>query len=439
MYTSDDTRALCVACNCLTPNANSPGENGYPFAQTEAIGSIGRAQDSICATSSNREIPTGRTWSMDPADTTANKGPSRPMMLCQEIHMFNRCFRGVLLLCLALPIASCGNPMGLDSVQVSPATQSLTIGQTAQFTANGTYGNGSRPTVKNITSMVTWTSSTPSVATVNASGVATAVGAGSTTITASTTAFNGDISSSGALTVTGSGGTSGSGTLLALTIIPSSISVGSLYETGQFLAIGTFSTVPTTRDLTNSPMLTWLSSEPNYFPVNTNSAGNPGATAGIVTAYSAGGAAITAEATSTDGTVQTATATFDCPLVLPNPPNTPGSCYQAPPSASLLATITVYNAGLNTTGWLITAPSATGTPNVIHCGPGSTSGGSVCVATYPIGTTVTLTAPAETGVSFGGWSYNCTQTAPLTAPGPNSCTIMLTGDPSNETVGAIFN
>jgi hypothetical protein len=105
-----------------------------------------------------------------------------------------------------------------------------------------------------------------------------------------------------------------------------------------------------------------------------------------------------------------------------------------------LATLTVYNEGLNTTDWLVTAPSATGTPNVLHCGPGSASGGSVCVATYPVGTTVTLTAP-NTGAAFGGWSYNCTQTVPapplpISATGPNSCTVTLT---TNDTVGAIFN
>ncbi len=237
--------------------------------------------------------------------------------------MFNGCVRGVLLLCLGLSIAGCGSPSGLDSIQVTPSTQSVTIGQTTQFTANGTYGNGRRPTVKNITSSVSWASSTPSVATVNASGVATAMGAGTTTITANATAFNGDVSSSATLTVTGSGGTGGSGTLLSLTIIPSSLGVNYLQGTGQFLAIGTFSTVPTTRDLTNSPMLKWISSFPTLFPVNTNTAGNIGASGGIVTAVGSGGTTITAEATSADGTVQTAEATFNCPLGSPEPaPNT---------------------------------------------------------------------------------------------------------------------
>jgi hypothetical protein len=55
---------------------------------------------------------------------------------------------------------------------------------------------------------------------------------------------------------------------------------------------------------------------------------------------------------------------------------------------------------------------------------------------YPAGTVVTLTAPAESGVNFGGWSYNCIPTGAISAAGPNSCQVTLNGD---DTVGAIFN
>ena len=346
-----------------------------------------------------------------------------------------RHFRTISFSCMVLFLAGCGSK-GLNSVQVTPSSQSVTVGQTAQFNAVGTYGNAAHPSTQTITNTVTWTSSVPGVATISASGVATGVGAGTTTITANATAFNGPVSSSATLVVTGSGqGAVGGGELLSLTIIPSTITVGNLQDTGQFLAIGTFSTPPIVRDLTNSPTLTWISSFPSVFPVNTNNAGNMGATAGIVTAYGSGSANIIAEAKGSDGSIETASATFNCPLVLPNPPTTPGSCYPGSQTPSLLATLTVYNEGLNTTNWLITAPSATGTPNVIHCGPAGGSGASVCVATYPVGTTVTLTAPA-TGAAFGGWSSNCANTGPITAAGPNSCTVTLT---TNDTVGAIFN
>jgi hypothetical protein len=77
-------------------------------------------------------------------------------------------------------------------------------------------------------------------------------------------------------------------------------------------------------------------------------------------------------------------------------------------------------------------------------------GGSVCTATYPAGYPIILTAPAQSGVDFGGWSYNCLppngtiSPNPSTAAGPNTCTITLGNAPSgtdnsNVTVGAIFN
>jgi hypothetical protein len=369
--------------------------------------------------------------------------------------MFARCcVRGLSLLCVVTAMVGCGNPKGLDSIRVTPAAQSLAVGQTEQLTAVGTYGNANRASTQNLTSGVTWTSSSPSVATVSASGLATAVSAGTTTITATATAFNGPVSSDVALTVTGStGGTSGGsgGSILSLTIIPSGIVVGSLQETGQFLAIGTFSTSPTVRDLTNS--VTWITSAPNVFPVtNNNSSASGTENGGVVTAYGSSvgnaGAVITAEATDSNGSLATATATFGCPLVLPDPtatPPVPGSCYPGSQSTALLSTLTVYNEGLNTTTWQVTAPSATGTLNVLHCGPGYTgSGGSVCTETFPVGAVVLLTAR---GAAFGGWSYNCTPTdqngVPLPGPppygtqaGPNYCTVTLTSD---DTVGAIFN
>ena len=550
-----------------------------------------------------------------------------------------RSVRGLLPLCLGslgfigTTLIGCNNS-GLDSVQVTPTTQALTVGQTAQFTATGTFGNAKKTSTQNITSSVTWTSSVPSVATISAAGIATAVGAGTTTITASTASFNGHVSSSATLTVTGSSGGSAGGSitslsiipssqavaspnqttqflaigttssgatvnltnqvawtssspqmatigattglatgvgkgsttitaiynttggtvvtgtanftvsggatqqftavtvipnsqglsasgqtsqlialgtsgstglqqdvtnspqmkwssssksiasvgtttglvtglsagtatitaqltnsdgsvvsnnatvnvsitaapepLLSLTIIPSSITVGNLQDTGNFLAFGTFSSPPYVRDLTNS--VTWLSSAPDIFPVNSNnSVTQPvGSTAGVVTAYGFGSATIIAEATSTDGTIQTAIATFNCPA--PDDPPKPGQCYPGSQAPSLKATITIYNEGLNTTNWLITAPSATGTPDVIHCGPGWTgTGGSVCSAPYPIGTTVTLTAPQQPGVTFGGWSNSCTTTTPITATGLNSCTVIISPSNPNVTIGAIFN
>ncbi len=332
-----------------------------------------------------------------------------------------------------------GTAQQYTALTIIPGSQSVSAtGQTGQFIALATVGaSGFEEDVTN-SPQIKWISSIPTIATISSTGQASGVSAGTSAITAEITNPGGSVVSaqaSVAVTLTPA-----PEPLLSLTIIPSTITVGNLQDTGQFLAIGTYSTSPTVRDLTNS--VVWLSSFPNVFPVNSNGTGvpNPGAPAGVVTAVGTGTATIIAEATDpSTGSIQTATATFSCPLVIASG-STPGSCNtNQPPAQGLLATLTVYNEGLNTTGWLVTAPSATGTPSVLHCGPGSSGaglGGSVCVATYPVGTTVTVTAPAENGVKFGGWSDNCAANGTVTEAGPNTCTVILT---TNDTVGAIFN
>ncbi|MDX6464326.1 MAG: hypothetical protein QOE55_8023 [Acidobacteriaceae bacterium] len=334
-----------------------------------------------------------------------------------------------------------GKAEQFTAVAITPSSQAMSAsGQTTQLIALGTSGSTGLQTDVTSSTKIKWSSSSPSIASVSASGLVTGSNAGNATITAELANTDGSVVS-GTATIAVSNSPAPE-PLLSLTIIPSSITVGNLQDTGNFLAYGTFSAAPYVRDLTNS--VTWRSSFPDIFPVNSNnSVPEPvGATAGVVTAYGSGGTTIIAEARSSDGSIQTASATFNCPLVLPNPPTTAGSCYPGSQAPGLKATITVYNEGLNTTNWEITAPSATGTPDVIHCGPGwalnGGTGGSVCAAPYPIGTTVTLTAPATPGASFGGWSYNCTATA-VTAAGPNSCTVTISPDNPNVTVGAIFN
>ena len=360
----------------------------------------------------------------------------------------------VLGIGLVMPFIGCSNPQGLDSIQITPTSSALVVGQTSQFNANGQFGNASHPSTKNITSTVSWSSSNQSVATVSSTGVATSVGAGTTTISASAQGYRGPIAGTATLTVTApSGGIAGE-SLLSIVVLPGSISTANLLGTGQYLAYGTFSTPPTVQDITNGinhngfvAPVTWVSTSPNLFPIN--SSGKTGSTGGLVTADASGSDVIYAVAANPDGTVvYSPSVTFNCPFVAydpgnpsANPPVQPtlGSCNDHTIASGLLVTLTVFNAGLNTTDWLITAPSATGTPKVIDCGPGSGSAGSICTATYPLGTIVTLTAPAEPGVAFGGWSWNCLATT-VTAAGPNTCTVQLGVDgSSNVSVGAIFN
>jgi uncharacterized protein YjdB len=69
----------------------------------------------------------------------------------------------------------------LVSISLSPSSTALTIGNTTQFTATGTYSDGS---TQNITTSVIWTSSVSNIATVTA-GLVTGVSDGLANITAS--------------------------------------------------------------------------------------------------------------------------------------------------------------------------------------------------------------------------------------------------------------
>lgn len=85
----------------------------------------------------------------------------------------------------------------LVSITVSPATATLSIGGTVDLGAVGNFSNNTSTSPYD--SQVTWTSTAPSVATVNAGGLVTAVGAGSATIRAT----SGSIVGSAAITVSG--------------------------------------------------------------------------------------------------------------------------------------------------------------------------------------------------------------------------------------------
>jgi hypothetical protein len=69
----------------------------------------------------------------------------------------------------------------VSSIAVSPATTNMAPGGTQQFSAKATYSDG---TTADVSSTVSWAAGTPSVATITASGLATGMAQGSTTISA---------------------------------------------------------------------------------------------------------------------------------------------------------------------------------------------------------------------------------------------------------------
>ena len=116
------------------------------------------------------------------------------------------------------------NP-SLVSIAVTPAGQSILVNGTQQFTATGTYSDGSQ---QDITGNVTWSSSDSTLATVNSAGLGTGVSAGNVMIQAT----SGNISGSTSLTV--------NPILVSLTVTADDFIID-INTTSQFTALGIFS------------------------------------------------------------------------------------------------------------------------------------------------------------------------------------------------------
>ena len=137
----------------------------------------------------------------------------------------------------------------LVSISVSPATPNIALGTTQQFSAVGTFDDGSTQLLP----LVTWSSSATSVATVDSTGFAASTGTGSTTITAT----SGSVSGTASLTVSGA-------TLLSIAVTPANSSMA-VSTTKQYTATGAFSD-SSTQDITSS--VTWSSSTPAVATIN---------------------------------------------------------------------------------------------------------------------------------------------------------------------------
>ena len=142
----------------------------------------------------------------------------------------------------------------LTSIAVTPAGVQLLPNSTAQYSATGTYSNGTTVALTN----ATWSSSSSGVATVSPTGMATSVAVGTATLTASVVSGRTTIRGTTVLTVT-------TNPLVSIAITPDGISLGK-NGTQQYLATGTYLN-NTTQNLSTSA--TWTSGSPSIVSVST--------------------------------------------------------------------------------------------------------------------------------------------------------------------------
>jgi uncharacterized protein YjdB len=167
----------------------------------------------------------------------------------------------------SVPVTVTGPP--LAAIDVTPSNPTLQKGDTLQLTATGMYVDGSSA---DLTSVVTWSSGDPTLATVASSGLASAVAAGTVVVTAA------DPTSSiiGSTTVTVK-----NASLVSIVVTPANSSIAK-GTTRALTATGMFSD-GSTADLTTSAL--WSSSDATIAPISTS---------GVATGQALGTVTITA-------------------------------------------------------------------------------------------------------------------------------------------------
>lgn len=105
-------------------------------------------------------------------------------------------FGTMIVSCGGVGVGTSPAPIKPTSITINPSAVNLILGFTKQFTATGTMSDGSPATL----GIITWDSSSTTVASIDATGLASAVGIGTTNITAT----SGSVTSAAAtLTVMG--------------------------------------------------------------------------------------------------------------------------------------------------------------------------------------------------------------------------------------------
>jgi uncharacterized protein YjdB len=264
-------------------------------------------------------------------------------------------------------------------VSVSPTSSNLQIGGTAQLSAVTRDVNNNVLTGR----VVTWASANAGIASVNGSGLVTAVSAGTTQITA-----------------TSEGKTSSAATITVSAAAPVPVASVSVSPTLSSLQIGgTAQLSAVTRDANNNVLngriVTWASANAGIASVNGS---------GLVTAVSAGTTQITA---TSEGKSGTATINVSAPAPLPV-----ATVSISPPSASIpvggavqLSAVTRDSLGNTVTGRIVVWSSSNPSIALVNSS-GFVTGGAT-------GGPVTITATSETKVGTASITVTAAGSGPV--------------------------
>ena len=325
----------------------------------------------------------------------------------------------------------------LQAVDITPAIPNIVLGTPQQFMATGTYSDN---TTEDLTVAVAWSSSNTAVATVSnapgSSGLATSVGAGLTTITATL----GGVSGSTDLTV-------GSAVLVSIDVAPTDQSIP-MGLSQQFSASGNYSD-GSVQDLTL--LVTWSSSDTGVAAVS-NAAGSNG----LATPVASGQTTITASLGGISGTSQltVTSATLTSITITPATPQlalgtalqfTATGTYSDSTTQDITASVTwnssngsvaiISNAG--TSGGLATSVGAGTT--AITATLGTVYNTVPVTLTVTTATLQTITVTPSNATIFLGASQQFTATGHFSDTSTQDLTTQVAWRSSNKTIAAISN
>jgi uncharacterized protein YjdB len=248
--------SLTIGAPTLVSIQLAPQDSMLPVGATQQFTATGVYSDG-----STQDLTTTATWSASGVAAVINSGGLAAAMF-QGVTVI-QASSGSISASINLSVSS----PALASIAVSPTSASVALGASQQFDAIGTYTDGSS---QDVTTLVAWSSSTTTIATVSATGLAVGTGQGSTAITASFESASASVPIS-----------VGTANLVSIAVTPSAgaLTVGG---TQQLTATAHYSD-GTTQNVTSSS--SWASSNSGILNVNG---------AGLATAGATGEATITA-------------------------------------------------------------------------------------------------------------------------------------------------
>ncbi|MGB0037173.1 MAG: Ig-like domain-containing protein, partial [Candidatus Acidiferrales bacterium] len=162
---------LTVMAAALQSIAVTPANPSVPKGKTQQFTATGTFSDN-----STQNLTSSVTWASATTSVATINAAGLATALATGTSSISATLSGVTGSTVMTVTAAV-----LQSIAVTPANPSIVLGKQQQFTATGTFSDN---TTQNLTSSVTWSSGTLSVATINAAGLASSVGTGTSAISA---------------------------------------------------------------------------------------------------------------------------------------------------------------------------------------------------------------------------------------------------------------